>query len=217
MYKEVLHYKEVSELIYAYEIAASFIKIISVERCGWIWKKRITQNAGSSCFAKSFHSDSSSVFRFKKVFFDSKKSFASTVLKVHFSAGKRKPSESSIFYVDNDGGSWPRNSLCITWSNGETTTTTWLWNSLSFHMELNCVSKWTKWTYYILRIFINSDTDIDINNDDNIFSVDMVVLWARAPFTCYKASPSGRNWTDSITTLKTLYVWIRIVLNVYYR
>ena len=34
----------------------------SVERCSGIWTKRITQNASSSCSAKSFHCYSSSVF-----------------------------------------------------------------------------------------------------------------------------------------------------------
>ena len=125
---------------------------------------------------------------------------------------ERKPFESSIFYVDNDGSSWPWNSLCVSWSNGETTSTAWFWNSVSFHMELNCISKWTERIDYFLGIFINSNKDFDINNDDNIIGVDMVVFWTRAPFTGNKAPSSGRNWTDSIAIIKTLHVWIRIVL-----
>ena len=32
-------------------------------------------------------------------------------------------------------------------------------------MELNCLSKWTEWIDYFLRIFINSNKDFNINKD----------------------------------------------------
>ena len=99
----------------------------------------------------------------------------------------KKPFESPFFHLNNDGCCRSRNPLCIARADGKTASTAWFWNSVSFYLELDCISKWSNWTDYFFTIFINGDANFDISNDANIIGIDMVVFWTRAPATGYKA------------------------------